>query len=113
MKLCALILCACLSVILPQIEGFSLTPKQTAPRIHPVRPSSALKKESFLPKLTEDVGKRVLSTVLGSILLLSSHTPIPMLLPGGEASAESRIVGEIAGSGLVFKVKNVHSSFIL
>merc|ERR1711957_775472 len=54
--------------------------------------------------LTEKIGRKVLASILGSFLLLSAHTPVPMLLPGGEAEANnSRVIGEISGSGLVFK----------
>jgi len=103
MKLRALFLYSFTTVITPQIEGFSLTPKKTNPRLHHVSSSSDLKKEHFSTP-TENIGRKVLATILGSFLLLSSHTSVPLLLPGGEAVAnDSRIIGEIAGSGLVFK----------
>ena len=52
----------------------------------------------------ENVGRFALSTILGSCMLFNSHI-CPSILSGGVASAaESRVIGEIAGSGLVFKV---------
>jgi len=51
----------------------------------------------------ENVGRFALSTILGSCMLFNSHI-CPSILSGGVASAaESRVIGEIAGSGLVFK----------
>ena len=51
--------------------------------------------------VTKDISKKATATLLSSMLLANTITPI---LPGGEASAaESRLVGEIAGSGIVFK----------
>jgi len=114
MKLRALFLYSFTTVITPQIEGFSLTPKKTNPRLHHVSSSSDLKKEHFSTP-TENIGRKVLATILGSFLLLSSHTSVPLLLPGGEAVAnDSRIIGEIAGSGLVFKVnRNVTCALLI
>lgn len=43
------------------------------------------------------VGKGIMATMLGASLLLNTATPSSV------ASAESRVIGEIAGSGLVFK----------
>mmetsp|Transcript_13814 Transcript_13814/g.16779 ORF Transcript_13814/g.16779 Transcript_13814/m.16779 type:complete len:207 (+) Transcript_13814:50-670(+) len=45
--------------------------------------------------------KKTIATALGSFLLFTSN--LSPILPGGEAIAESRLVGEIAGSGIVFK----------
>lgn len=67
-------------------------------------PTSPLTKN--IQEFTKDVTKKALATTLGSFLLLSSTTFSP-LLPGGEANAatsgNSRLIGEIAGSGLFFK----------
>ena len=52
----------------------------------------------------ENVGRFAMSSILGSCMLFNSHL-CPSILPGGEATAaDSRLIGEIAGSGLVFKV---------
>eukprot|EP00555_Chaetoceros_dichaeta_P005908 CAMPEP_0198267312 /NCGR_PEP_ID=MMETSP1447-20131203/32477_1 /TAXON_ID=420782 /ORGANISM="Chaetoceros dichaeta, Strain CCMP1751" /LENGTH=225 /DNA_ID=CAMNT_0043957843 /DNA_START=17 /DNA_END=694 /DNA_ORIENTATION=- len=103
MKLNALFLYVITSILTPQTKGFSITPKSIIPKQSNVHSSTDLKKEPF-SNLTENIGKKVLASILGSFLLLSSHTSVPILLPGGQAVAnDSRIVGEIAGSGLVFK----------
>merc|ERR1719491_1676422 len=88
--------------IAPQINGFSFMPKSVIPVNHAVYSPLESKKKPF-SNLTENIGKKVLASILGSFLLLSSHTSVPILLPGGQAVADSRIIGEIAGSGLVFK----------
>lgn len=105
MKLNALFLYVITSILTPQTKGFSIAPKSVIPKQSNERSLSDLKKEPF-SNLTENIGKKVMASILGSFLLLSSHTSVPILLPGGQAVAnDSRIVGEIAGSGLVFKVK--------
>lgn len=51
--------------------------------------------------IAKDVSNVAKATVLSSLLLANTMSP---MLPGGEANAmESRLVGEIAGSGIVFK----------
>jgi CreA protein len=50
--------------------------------------------------ITKDLSKMATATVLSTFLLANTFSPI---LPGGEANADSRLVGEIAGSGIVFK----------
>jgi catabolite regulation protein CreA len=50
--------------------------------------------------LAKDISKKATATALSALLLSNTLSPI---LPGGEAAAESRLVGEIAGSGIVFK----------
>lgn len=51
--------------------------------------------------IAKDVSKKATATALSALLLSNTLSPI---LPGGEAAAsESRLVGEIAGSGIVFK----------
>ena len=50
--------------------------------------------------IAKDVSKMATATVLSTFLLANTVSPI---LPGGEAKADSRLVGEIAGSGIVFK----------
>jgi len=103
MKLNALFLYVITSILTPQTKGFSIAPKSVIPKQSNERSLSDLKKEPF-SNLTENIGKKVMASILGSFLLLSSHTSVPILLPGGQAVAnDSRIVGEIAGSGLVFK----------
>mmetsp|Transcript_1523 Transcript_1523/g.1639 ORF Transcript_1523/g.1639 Transcript_1523/m.1639 type:complete len:226 (-) Transcript_1523:76-753(-) len=103
MKLNAVFLYVITSILTPQTKGFSIVPKSIIPKQSNVHSSADLKKEPF-SNLTENIGKKVLASILGSFLLLSSHTSVPILLPGGQAVAnDSRIVGEIAGSGLVFK----------
>jgi CreA protein len=51
-------------------------------------------------QITKDLSKMGTAAVLSSFLLTNTMSP---MLPGGEANAESRLVGEIAGSGIVFK----------
>lgn len=54
--------------------------------------------------VTKDLSKKSLATILGSFILLS--TTLSPILPGGNAIASgggSRLIGEIAGSGIVFK----------
>ena len=68
----------------------------------PISTPSPLTKN--IEDFTQDVTKKALATTLGSFLLFSST--LSPLLPGGEANAAtggSRLIGEIAGSGLFFK----------
>ena len=51
-------------------------------------------------QITKDLSKMGTAAVLSSFLLTNTMSP---MLPGGEANAESRLIGEIAGSGIVFK----------
>ena len=51
-------------------------------------------------QITKDLSKMGTAAVLSTLLLTNTMSP---MLPGGEANAESRLVGEIAGSGIVFK----------
>ena len=50
--------------------------------------------------MPKDMAKKAAATLLSGLMLVNTASPI---LPGGEAHAESRLVGEIAGSGIVFK----------
>ena len=49
---------------------------------------------------TKDFSKKAAATALSGLIL--SNTAVP-ILPGGEAHAEARLVGEIKTSGIVFK----------
>ena len=52
----------------------------------------------------DDVKKIALSSMLGTCILFNNNA-CTSIVPGGEAlAAESRVIGEIAGSGIVFKV---------
>jgi catabolite regulation protein CreA len=51
-------------------------------------------------QLAKDLSQKVTAAALSTILLTNTLLPT---LPGGEALAESRLVGEIAGSGIFFK----------
>jgi hypothetical protein len=56
--------------------------------------------EVNLKAFTKNISRKATATALSTLLLSNTLLPI---LPGGEAAAESRLVGEIAGSGIVFK----------
>lgn len=82
-----------------QVTSFSLTPKNNKPVFN-----NPLKSLSQTQDVTKDLSKKSLATILGSFLLLSSN--LSPILPGGDAlaaSGGSRVIGEIAGSGIVFK----------
>ncbi len=82
-----------------QVTSFSLTPKNDKPLFN--NPLKTLLKAQ---DVTKDLSKKSFATILGSFLLLSSN--LSPILPGGDAialSGGSRVVGEIAGSGIVFK----------
>mmetsp|Transcript_9925 Transcript_9925/g.14045 ORF Transcript_9925/g.14045 Transcript_9925/m.14045 type:complete len:224 (-) Transcript_9925:138-809(-) len=64
-------------------------------------PSLAKASKFFDEFPKNDFGKKAFVPIVSSILIFSNM--LPGILPGGDAFAESRVVGEIAGSGIVFK----------
>uniref|UniRef100_A0A7S3PVU6 Uncharacterized protein n=1 Tax=Chaetoceros debilis TaxID=122233 RepID=A0A7S3PVU6_9STRA len=55
---------------------------------------------SAIEAVPKDISRAATATFLSSLLFFNTAATV---LPGGEANAESRLVGEIAGSGIVFK----------
>jgi catabolite regulation protein CreA len=63
-------------------------------------PQFHLPKVNFQSFTTKDLSQKVTAAAFSTILLTNTLVPN---LPGGEAIAESRLIGEIAGSGIFFK----------
>ena len=83
-------------------QGSTFTPSTNHKRNSFSTPLSDIIPQN-LRDVTKDLSKKALATALGTFVLLSSNLA-PTILPGGEASAGgSRVIGEIAGSGIFFK----------
>lgn len=79
--------------------GFS-SPKKAQPFVN----------EKVMPRVAEpqNTFQRVAGSAAMAILLLTGNLA-PAILPGGMAHADSRLIGEVKGSGLVFKVRKEKS----
>ena len=97
----AAVLIFILTSAFPKGRAFAPSHRCMSAHISPSEKPQHVEKKSF-PGLQDEFGKKTFASLVTSFLIFSNFAPA--FIPGGEAVADSRLVGEIAGSGLVFKV---------